>query len=332
MSRVGPLLKCRCIPPNLTFSTRGRRLLERLPRIHLSHPTRRRHLHSTTNRSYADSGSGKIDAAELARLLAQFEDSGDPERGKADGRTRRKGKSKIEDYDAWHGWDGESDRSTSVGSSEGKGSEVDRYIEGVLSGVAEAKAARERTAEEVAAVEEVEERAADEVLPGDDHGKDEIVADSAADTSAERSQPALSSPSVLASTIPAAAPSSSTPGKRPPFSKADMSLLAKKLQNRLDEEIRRLKMQKESVKQSLTLRAREFGKDAQVQFGLLGGKVNEVTGYSEIERLKQDVRERGEYVDHYASCWSNAEGSSQKTILHGLGRKPRKQRTHTTRP
>lgn len=303
MSRVGPFLRCRYFPPPIQSRTRGRRLPEPLACIHISHLARRRNLHSTTNLAYADSGAGKIDEAQLARLLAQFDDSGRPEKTN-ERRTPGKRKSKFEDYDAWHGWDGESDRhsgSTSVASSdlEGKGSEVDRYIEGVLSGVAEAKAARERTAEEVAAVKGREEgKVADGVLLEGENGKDSVAVEAKTDN-VERSTP--SSPSVLASST-AAAPSPPTPVKNPPFTKADMSLLAKKLQNRLDEEIRRLKMQKESVKQSLTLRAREFGKDAQMQFGLLGGKVNEVTGYNEIERLKQDVRERGEYVVAQSRC------------------------------
>ncbi|KAJ9112430.1 hypothetical protein QFC20_002218 [Naganishia adeliensis] len=267
-----------CIPPNLTFSTRGRRA-------------------PGTSSAYSPLASNEAETPPFHHEPLRDYSHTSKIQGIPDGERRTDGRGGRESPRLRITMRGMAGTGRAIGRRvsgppEGKASEVDRYIEGVLSGVAEAKAAREKTAEEVAAVEQVEERAAYEVLPGDDHGKDEIVADSAADTSAERSQPALSSPSVLASTIPTAAPSSSTPGKSPPFSKADMSLLAKKLQNRLDEEIRRLKMQKESVKQSLTLRAREFGKDAQVQFGLLGGKVNEVTGYSEIERLKQDVRER----------------------------------------
>jgi hypothetical protein len=312
---VGILLRCRYIQPNV--SAGGRRRSGSSTGIHVSRHSGRQ-LHST-NRSYAaNSGPAeKIDEAELARLLEEFEGTSAKQATEqtTDEPTQRKRKSKIEDYDAWHGWDGEIDRApgtttaggssvdTGVGESEGKSSEVDRYIRDVLSGVAESKAAREKAEEEVKAVQGQVEGGGD--APGrpsaSDGIKEDISVEGKLDSIRQRSESAFSTSGKVAGTTPIAPPPSTTTPK-PPFSKADMSLLAKKLQNRLDEEIRRLKNQKESVKQSLTLRAREFSKDAQVQFGLLGGKVNEVTGYNEIERLKQDVRERGEYVSSVFSA------------------------------
>lgn len=249
----------------------------------VSRNQRRRALHSTPPPADPSGPGEKVDQAQLERLLERFSDAGTPLSGveSTTGEptatpTRARRRSKIEDYDAWHGWDGESDK----GASGGVQGEVDRYISDVLSDVAKSKAERAR-----AAVEGVE--GSKEIV---DQGSGKGAADGG---TVDPIQSASSSSSMLNPPPP------SKPPTRPPptFSKTDMSLLAKKLQTRLDEEIQRLKSQKEDVKQSLTLRAREFGRDAQVRFGLLGGKVNEVTGYTEIERLKQQVRERGEYVD-----------------------------------
>lgn len=61
----------------------------------------------------------------------------------------------------------------------------------------------------------------------------------------------------------------------------------------------------------------EFGKGHGCNLGCGGGRVNEVTGYNEIERLKQNVLERVEYVVLRHPQHSNAQGGSQKTISHG---------------
>jgi hypothetical protein len=48
------------------------------------------------------------------------------------------------------------------------------------------------------------------------------------------------------------------------------------------------------IKQDLQNRSKEFAANAAKNFTLLGLKVNEVTGYREVERLKQAVKQRGE--------------------------------------
>ncbi|KAI5449887.1 sensitivity to high expression protein she9 [Naganishia albida] len=326
MSRraVGILLRSRLAPSNLAPSFSRQRETPPPPAHVVPHRASSRQPLHTTNRSYAapSEPEEKIDEAELARLLEQFEPPETPSaaRGKADEPTTRGGKqkSRIEDYDAWHGWDGESDRPAaaapppglsgpqrSAGDSgavgEGKTSEVDRYIRDVLSGVAESKAARERAGEEAKAAQErageeakaVERHVGEAAAAGTSSGENGVKRDELEHVKPAGSHRAESTlPDPFEANVSPAGPSASATVRKQPFSKNDMSLLAKKLQSRLDDEIRRLKIQKESVKQSLALRAKEFGKDAQVQFGLLGGKVNEVTGYNEIERLKQDVRER----------------------------------------
>lgn len=271
-----------------------------------------RHLHSTLPPCASNSAnaSEKIDEAELARLMEQFE--GNDSKGKVipemppPARTKRK--SKIEDYDAWHGWDGESDKGPQHNAPSGI-NEVDRYISDVLNDVAKTKAARSRAAEGV-----VTDKGASDVEGGSlenvarEDGKRDISFDGKItgtlgfpqSTSAAQTRPVGNDESIPKTTEETKTQSSNS--KTPTFStfsKADMAALAKKLQIRLDEEIKRLKTQKEVVKQLLSTRAEKLGKDAQVQFGLLGGKVNEVTGYNEIERLKQDVRERGEHVVTY---------------------------------
>lgn len=351
MSRraVGILLRSRLAPSNLAPSfSRQRETPPPPPPAHdVPHRASSRQPLHTTNRSYAGPSEPeeKIDETELARLLEQFEPpETPPARGKADEPTTRGGKqkSKIEDYDAWHGWDGESDRPApppgssgaqrSAGDSgavvEGKTSEVDRYIRDVLSGVAEskaareragemAKAARERAGEEVKAGERQVEEAAAAGTSSGGHGVKRDELEHVKPEGSHRAESTL--PDSFEANVSPAGPSASATVRKQSFSKNDMSLLAKKLQSRLDDEIQRLKIQKESVKQSLALRAKEFGKDAQVQFGLLGGKVNEVTGYNEIERLKQDVRERGEYVvfGWMFAPHSVAKDSLQKMISHG---------------
>lgn len=301
---AGALLRCAQFPPNRVFS----------PPWSATQPWtgyrqfRAKHLHTTPSSwaSNESEPSEKLDEAELARLLEQFEGSDNKEKTKpatlisSPSSPTIKRKSKIEDYDAWHGWDGENDKGPQREPSSGI-NEVDRYISNVLSDVAKTKAAREKAVEEEQAIKKDRSQLeAKDDLPELDSRKD-----SKRDISfngkitGTLGIPEFASPS---RPLPDGSENSKTArelktqmesSKTPTFSKADVAALAKKLQIRLDEEIKRLKVQKEDVKRLLSTRAREFGKDAQVQLGLLGGKVNEVTGYNEIERLKQDVRERG---------------------------------------
>lgn len=309
---AGALLRCTKFPPNRVFSLPWPATQSWIGYREF----RARHLHFTPSSWAPDApnSSVKIDEAELARLLEQFERSDNQEKTKAATLTgspsspKIKRKSKIEDYDAWHGWDGENDKDPQYGPSSDI-NEVDRYISDVLSDVAKTKAAREKAAEEQQAIKKGVSRpkATDDPPEVDmrEDGKRDISCDGKItgtlgipeSASSSRPSPDGSENSKTTKELKTRMESSlGASSKTPTFSKADVAALAKKLQIRLDEEIKRLKVQKEDVKRLLSTRAREFGKDAQVQLGLLGGKVNEVTGYNEIERLKQDVRERGQYV------------------------------------
>ncbi|GHJ88415.1 hypothetical protein NliqN6_4817 [Naganishia liquefaciens] len=249
--------------------------------------------------------SDKIHEAELARLLEQFEGTDNKEKTSAttsgsSPTSKAKRKSKIEDYDAWHGWDGESDKAPHSGPSSGN-NEVDRYISDVLSDVAKSKAAREKVAKEEHAVKNGVSPAKSQQGLSDPTFQEDRKRDISFDGKITGTLGIPESPVPLRPSPFRESDNAKTPreakvfvasSKTSTFSKAEVAALAKKLQVRLDEEIKRLRVQKEDVKRALSTRAREFGKDAQVQLGLLGGKVNEVTGYNEIERLKQDVRER----------------------------------------
>lgn len=309
---TGALLRCTKIPSNRCFIPERSWPATRSWSGYRSF--RARHLHSTFQHRASDSpnSAAKIDEAELARLLEQFEGT-DSKRNAASGAVnqnatlagplssvRVKRKSKIEDYDAWHGWDGESDTGPHHNTPSGV-NEVDRYISDVLSDVAKSKATAQRAKQEVKAVQKDVSDCEDGVTETDARkdGKRDISFDGKITGTlgipelASSSRPSHPEGNGDSAKISQGAETKAELSKRPTFSKADVAALTKKLQSRLDEEIRRLKTQKEVVKRLLSTRAREFGKDAQVQFGLLGGKVNEVTGYNEIERLKQDVRERG---------------------------------------
>lgn len=80
---------------------------------------------------------------------------------------------------------------------------------------------------------------------------------------------------------------------------------AEKLQARLNDHIKTLRTEADALRKTLSVRtevlrqraserAKALEQGARVQFGLLGGRVNELTGYNEVERLKREVTERGE--------------------------------------
>ncbi|KAJ9109857.1 hypothetical protein QFC19_001836 [Naganishia cerealis] len=302
---AGALFRCRKLPAarsspggpctwplDLVRSTRGIRLL-----------------HITASNLAADSTGPieKLSTAELAKLLEGFEEgtstgksnvhsAGLIESSKPDSSPRKlPRKSKIEDYSAWHQWDGQSDKAPTIDGSTGD-KEVDRYISDVLSDVARAKAARGKVAEDNTALQ------SDDVAPAANTNPSETLQTDAQSEKRATGMNEDSATSAATLEIPKihsgealtrrTSPFTSQPVQSSTSQKADMAALAKKLQLRLDQEIKRLKVTKELVRASLTTRAKELGRDAQVQLGMLGGKVNEVTGYNEIERLKQEVRER----------------------------------------
>lgn len=78
-----------------------------------------------------------------------------------------------------------------------------------------------------------------------------------------------------------------------------------RFQTRLNEHIKTLRAEADALRRTLSVRteayrikaserAKVLEQNARVQFGMLGGRVNELTGYNEVERLKREVTERGE--------------------------------------
>jgi hypothetical protein len=302
---VGTLVRGRCLPV-ANPSSRGLHTwpLRPVRRVRLTNGQRL--LHATGgNQAESTKPTEDINAEDLAKLLKGFEEStsndksdanfvvhNEPHTLNSDSRKPPR-KSKIEDYSAWHQWDGQSDKPPSMDGSLGTGG-VDRYISHVLSDVAKAKAARDEADGKGKAAQD------ENAVPGwDDVVQDQLQRITQSEKTTVENENSVTFASTVnnpaASTLAeATAPSlSAKQPHRSKLQKADMAALAKRLQVRLDEEIKRLKVTKEIVRASLTSRAKDFGRDAQVQLGMLGGKVNEVTGYNEIERLKQDVRERG---------------------------------------
>ncbi|KAJ9106297.1 hypothetical protein QFC21_001442 [Naganishia friedmannii] len=297
---VGTLVRCRC-PPIASSSRRLGTWALRPAR-----PNRGQRLLHATGNNLAESTkpAENINGEDLARLLKGFEDTTSSkqsdtgsippnESNTLDSSSRKPPrKSKIEDYSAWHKWDGESDKAPTVDGSLGTG-EVDRYISDVLSDVAKAKAAREEAEKEDRNAQKGKAASVSDNIVQDQMQR--ITQSEKTTVENENSVTFASTADAPATSTPLETATSSLSAKRiqrPTLQKADMAALAKRLQVRLDEEIKRLKVTKEIVRASLTSRAKGFGRDAQVQLGMLGGKVNEVTGYNEIERLKQDVRER----------------------------------------
>ncbi|KAJ9124214.1 hypothetical protein QFC22_001012 [Naganishia vaughanmartiniae] len=298
----GTLARCRCLPVAPTSSRTLCAWASRPIR-----PASGRRLLYATNNNLAESAKSTepVNPQELAKLLKGFEESTGSEKSDTttsatlsepqtlDSSPRKPPrKSRIEDYSAWHQWDGESDKVPTVHAPLGTG-EVDRYISDVLSDVAKAKAARDEAEREDKEVQQGlmstgSDDLAQEKLQRITQSEKTTVENENSVTFAST----VNSPTTSTLSETAASSLSSKQPQRRKLQKADMAALAKKLQLRLDKEIERLKVTKELVRASLTSRAKDFGRDAQVQLGMLGGKVNEVTGYNEIERLKQDVRER----------------------------------------
>jgi hypothetical protein len=83
---------------------------------------------------------------------------------------------------------------------------------------------------------------------------------------------------------------------------------AERFQARLNDHIKTLRTEADALRKTLSVRtevlrlraserARALEQNARLQFGLLGGRVNELTGYNEVERLKREVTERGEHKE-----------------------------------
>ncbi len=66
------------------------------------------------------------------------------------------------------------------------------------------------------------------------------------------------------------------------------------IQKRLDTHIAQLQRQLAQVRDHFSTRVADIGSKAEKEFGRLGGRINEVTGYKEVESLKVQVVEKGE--------------------------------------
>ena len=182
-------------------------------------------------------------------------------------KKRKRGEKKVEDFEAWKDWDGMLDKKDEVRS-------------GVL------------------------------VRKGsDDEG--ETRQDGLPPKAGSTSTTSPTS-SVLASTISTIPnptplfirplPSVSTPNGSASTSTAHPT---DRFQSRLNDHIKTLRTEADALRKTLSVRteflrsraserAKVLEQNARLQFGLLGGRVNELTGYNEVERLKREVTERGE--------------------------------------
>lgn len=117
----------------------------------------------------------------------------------------------------------------------------------------------------------------------------------------EQPGPAAKSPQDSGAVPPPASSSQETPSTPP----LDASQLATSLRNHLDtlsastaskaRALRHLARERTlELSDRAGQRARTWRQDLERQLGLLGGRINGVTGYDEVERMKEMVRERGE--------------------------------------
>ena len=83
------------------------------------------------------------------------------------------------------------------------------------------------------------------------------------------------------------------------------SVHAERFQKKLNEHIHTLRAEADALRKTLAVRtevlrskaserAKALNQNARLQFGMLGGRMNELTGYNEIDRLKREVTEKGE--------------------------------------
>jgi hypothetical protein len=81
---------------------------------------------------------------------------------------------------------------------------------------------------------------------------------------------------------------------------------AERFQKKLNEHIHTLRAEADALRKTLAVRtevlrskaserAKALEQNARLQFGMLGGRMNELTGYNEIDRLKREVTEKGEF-------------------------------------
>lgn len=213
---------------------------------------------------------------DVQRILREYgvdpDDVGD---AKLEEKKKKKRESKVEDFEAWKEWDGMVDRK------------------------------EERRLEGVPAISDGGVGIGMENKAGQDEAGKEEDPSSSTIRSTSNSTPSSGSAPLLIRPLP----TSPTPNATPSSSAFTAGLTrsqAEKLQARLNDHIKTLRTEADALRKTLSVRtevlrqraserAKALEQGARVQFGLLGGRVNELTGYNEVERLKREVTERGEH-------------------------------------
>ena len=217
---------------------------------------RRRHLSATSYRLAQPDALDKNDE-DVQRILREYGVDPDEVGVKRLEEKKRKKEKRVEDFDAWKDWDGMVDKKDQpelpVFASESKA--TDSY--------------------------ETSER----------------------DT-VESSTPVKPTP-LMINPLPMPSPSSTTTtasGSTSP--RSANSIHAERFQKKLNEHIHTLRAEADALRKTLAVRtevlrskaserAKALEQNARLQFGMLGGRMNELTGYNEIDRLKREVTEKG---------------------------------------
>jgi hypothetical protein len=203
---------------------------------------------------------------EVQRILREYgvdpDAIGDERSKRQKERDRVKG---VEDYNAWKDWDGMVDRK-----------DVEQEVEW------DVKRARSRT-----------ERKQSETASSSSNTNDsDSLSKSGAAASATTSVPLpdpLSSSALSSSSLPHSNPSQSLESAL----QARLTNHIQSLRSEADSLRRTLSIRTEHLKHKASERAQVLKREAGVQFGLLGGRINGVTGYDEVEKLKAEVTEKG---------------------------------------
>ena len=213
---------------------------------------------------------------DVQRILREYgvdpDDVGD---AKLEEKKKKKRERKVEDFEAWKEWDGMVDR------------KEEKRLEGVP-----------------AISDGGVDMGMENKVGQDEAGKEEDPSSSTT-TSTANSKPSSGSAPLFIRPLPTSPTSNATLS-----SSASTTGLtrpqAEKLQARLNDHIKTLRTEADALRKTLSVRtevlrqraserAKALEQGARVQFGLLGGRVNELTGYNEVERLKREVTERGEH-------------------------------------
>jgi hypothetical protein len=218
---------------------------------------------------------------DVQRILREYgvdpDDVGD---AKLEEKKKKKRERKVEDFEAWKEWDGMVDR------------KEEKRLEGVP-----------------AISDGGVDMGMENKVGQDEAGKEEDPSSSTT-TSTANSKPSSGSAPLFIRPLPTSPTSNATPSSS--ASTAGLTRpQAEKLQARLNDHIKTLRTEADALRKTLSVRtevlrqraserAKALEQGARMQFGLLGGRVNELTGYNEVERLKREVTERGEYEEFVA--------------------------------